>query len=219
MAPAEVSSVKVVFIGDGAVGKTCVLVSYIQNAFPEDYVPTVFDNFTAKAVCTIDGMKRTVDLSLWDTAGQEEYDALRPLSYPGTDIFVIVFAVHNPDSFENVKAKWIGKVSHHCPGTPVILVGNKTDLRTDEIIIQSLAAKGQCPVTYKEGMALAKQIGAKKYVECSAKNQDNVRGVFDEILNEHFKAKAETNGGTSFSTCCWKGGEPDQSRIRPISTE
>ena len=209
MASAEMSSVKVVFVGDGAVGKTCLFISYTQNAFPQDYVPTVFDNYAAQVSRTIDGIQRTVNLNLWDTAGQEDYDTLRPLSYPQADIFVIVFAVASPWSFENARAKWIGEIMLHNPGTPVILLGNKTDLRTDESTLKQLAAKKQQHVTYKEGVAMANKIGAKKYLECSAKSQENLREVFDEILIEHFKAKAKTN----------KGRQDVQSGIGRDSTE
>ena len=193
MAPTEESSVKLVVIGDAAVGKTCVLVSYTQNAFSQDYVPTVFDNYAAQVNRTIDGIQRRVNLNFSDTAGQEEYDRIRPVSYPNTDILLIVYAVNSPDSFDNVKAKWIGEANQHCPGKRVILVGNKTDLRTDETTVKELAAKKQKPVSYKEGVAMAKMIGAKKYIECSAKTQHNLKEVFDEVLQEYFKGEVKTN--------------------------
>ena len=58
---------------------------------------------------------------------------LRPLSYPQTDVFLICFSVTSPASFENVRAKWYPEVSHHCPNTPIILVGTKLDLREDKV--------------------------------------------------------------------------------------
>jgi Ras-related C3 botulinum toxin substrate 1 len=64
-------------------------------------VPTVFDNYTANAI--VDG--QPVNLGLWDTAGSDEYNTLRPLSYPGTDVFIICFSLISISSFENVKTK------------------------------------------------------------------------------------------------------------------
>ena len=93
-------SVKIVSIGDGFTGKTCLLIKLTQNTFPRDYVPTVFDNYAAQMSIPIKGKQRSFNLNLWDTAGQQEYDTLRPLSYPGTDIFLLFFSIDEPDSFE-----------------------------------------------------------------------------------------------------------------------
>ena len=62
-----------------------------------------------------------VSLGLWDTAGQEDYDRLRPLSYPQTDVFLICFSIVNPVSFENVRNKWGPEIRHHCPEVLVII--------------------------------------------------------------------------------------------------
>ena len=212
MDPAE-EKMKLAVIGDTEVGKTCLIVVYCANAFPEEHVPTVFDNYSTKVNLISDGIRRTVTLGLWDTAGLADYDRLRPLTYPHTDIFFIVFAVDSRYSFENVEAKWIEEANYHCPETPVILVGNKTDLRTDEDTLKKLAANKQKPVSYKEGVAMAKKIGAKKYIECSAKTLHNVKEVIEEALQEHFKGKEKKNRCASFSISCLKGRQDDQFRI------
>jgi len=187
-------NIKCVVVGDGAVGKTCLLISYTTNAFPGEYIPTVFDNYSANVM--VDG--KPVNLGLWDTAGQEDYDRLRPLSYPQTDVFLICFSIISPHSFENVKSKWWPEIQHHAPGVPVVLVGTKTDLRNDSAMAAQLAAKGLRMVSIEEGQQRANEIGAVKYMECSALTQEGLKAVFDEAIKAALNKKpVNTNTG-----CC-----------------
>ena len=160
-------TIKCVVVGDGAVGKTCLLISYTTNKFPSEYVPTVFDNYAVTVM--IGGEPYT--LGLFDTAGQEDYDRLRPLSYPQTDVFLVCFSIVIPSSYENVREKWVPEILHHCPKTPIILVGTQCDLREDQNHLKKMARGNMRPVTLEQGEKLAREIKAVKYVECSALTQ------------------------------------------------
>ncbi|CAH3107473.1 unnamed protein product [Porites lobata] len=169
---------KKILVGDGAVGKTCLLISYTTNKFPSEYVPTVFDNYAVTVM--IGGEPYT--LGLFDTAGQEDYDRLRPLSYPQTDVFLVCFSVVSPASFENVKEKWVPEITHHCPKTPFLLVGTQVDLRDDASTIEKLAKNKQKPITVESAEKQARELRAVKYVECSALTQKGLKNVFDEAI-------------------------------------
>lgn len=158
---------KCVVIGDGGVGKTCLLKTYVENCFPSEYVPTVFDNYTA--VLNVDG--RTYNVGLWDTSGQSDYDRLRPLAYPQTDVFMLCFAIDSKDSYENIRLKWFPEIKHHCSTTPIILVGTKLDVRDD--------TNDKHYITHDKGTTLMKFVGARRYLECSALTQRGVHEVFE----------------------------------------
>ncbi|KAJ7504736.1 small GTPase-binding protein [Mycena galericulata] len=155
---------KLVIVGDGACGKAYLSLDRLsKGTFPEVYVPTVFENYVAD----VEVDNKHVELALWDTAGQEDYDRLRPLSYPDSHVILICFAVDSPDSLDNVQEKWISEVMHFCAGLPIILVGCKRDLRRDPRVIEELGKTTQRPVTPEEGMAVAQKIGARSYLECT----------------------------------------------------
>ncbi|XP_059588522.1 transforming protein RhoA isoform X1 [Alligator mississippiensis] len=176
---------KLVIVGDGACGKTCLLIVFSKDQFPEVYVPTVFENYVADI--EVDG--KQVELALWDTAGQEDYDRLRPLSYPDTDVILMCFSIDSPDSLENIPEKWTPEVKHFCPNVPIILVGNKKDLRNDDHTRRELAKMKQEPVKPEEGRDMANRIGAFGYLECSAKTKDGVREVFEMATRAALQAK------------------------------
>jgi len=169
--------IKAVAVGDGAVGKTCLLISYTTNSFPHDYTPTVFDNYSATVM--VDG--KVAYLDLWDTAGQEDYDKFRPLSYAQTDVFILCYSVISPNSFQNVKSKWYPELAHHAPDVPIVLVATKADLKDDIYVQKVLAAKGKRIVSKDEGTKLATEIGAR-FVECSAMTQEGLKDVFDAAI-------------------------------------
>nr|ABD65425.1 Rac [Suberites domuncula] len=171
-------TIKCVVVGDGSVGKTCMLISYTTNSFPGEYVPTIFDNYTANVF--VDG--RPISLGLWDTAGQDDYDRLRPLSYPDTDVFLICFSLVNPNSFSNVGDKWHPEINHHAPGVPKILVGTKLDLRDNPGELERLRSRRQTPITAAQGDAMRKKVGAVVYKECSALTQAGLKDIFDEAI-------------------------------------
>ncbi|KAI6243626.1 Protein CBR-MIG-2 [Aphelenchoides fujianensis] len=177
--------IKCVVVGDGAVGKTCMLISFTTNQFPRDYIPTVFDNYSAPM--NVDG--HSVNLGLWDTAGQEDYDRLRPLSYPQTDVFILAFSVNSAISLRNVQSKWLPEIRSYCPDAPIILVGTKTDLRDDMAAQRSMSSDGKSFVTRKEAVKVAKKIKAHRLLECSALTQQGLANVFEEAVRSVIEPK------------------------------
>ncbi|KAL9649817.1 hypothetical protein ABK040_009630 [Willaertia magna] len=182
---------KCVAIGDGAVGKTCLLIRYAKGEFPAKYIPTVFENYDSSVEYK---PKQFVTLSLWDTAGQEGYENLRPLSYPNSDVILVCFSVVSPDSLDNVKDVWIPELKQHIPKTPIILCGLKTDLRNDPETLSKLGS--QKPVTKEQAEVVAKEVGAQIYLECSAYTSEGLEEVFQTAILVGLKEyKKPSSGG------------------------
>ncbi|XP_067388081.1 rho-related GTP-binding protein RhoD [Emydura macquarii macquarii] len=178
------TEIKAVIVGDGGCGKTSLLMVFAKGDFPRVYVPTVFEKYSASF--QIGG--KPVQINLWDTAGQEDYDRLRPLSYTGAHVILMCFDVTSPSSFENILTKWYPEVHHFCKGVPIVLVGCKTDLRKDKILLRRLHEDRLEPITYHQAEALAHELRAVTYLECSAKFQENITDIFVEASSAALSA-------------------------------
>ncbi|XP_076019975.1 rho-related GTP-binding protein RhoF [Genypterus blacodes] len=188
---------KIVIVGDGGCGKTSLLMVYAKGDFPEKYAPSVFEKY----VTTISMGRKEIQLNLYDTAGQDDYDRLRPLSYQDADLVLVCFDVTNPTSFENVAIKWHPEVRHFCRDTPVILIGCKTDLRKDKECARKLKALNLAPVTYTQGEETQQLMKADLYLECSAKHQENVEDIFREATKTALAAIRKRRNNRRKKTC------------------
>ena len=122
----KLGKVKSTVVGDSFVGKTCLINSFGSSEFLQDHVPTVAANYTSN----IEYNGEEIDLSIWDTAGQDDYKSVRPIAYNDTDCFIMCFSLSDPTSLENVVKKWKNEVEQLGPKNAArILVGCKSDLR------------------------------------------------------------------------------------------
>lgn len=193
--------IKCVVVGDGAVGKTSLLIRYTTNEFHVEYIPTVFDNYSANAM--VDG--NAIHLQLWDTVARDDHKKLRPLSYPETDVFIICFSLVSPTSYDNVKYIWVPELEENCPGTPYILVGLKKDIRDDfDSHSDEFKSKGMEAIPTSKGEALKEKIKAQGYIECSAYKQINMKEVFDTAVRA---AIYKTNDNKVISTDIYKNND------------
>ncbi|KAH8662352.1 small GTPase superfamily [Xylariales sp. PMI_506] len=195
---------KLVLLGDGACGKTSLLNVFTRGYFPTVYEPTVFENYV-HADIFVDNVH--IELSLWDTAGQEEFDRLRSLSYDNTDVVVLCFSVDSKDSLENVESKWVGEIQENCPGVKLVLVALKCDLRENEAEEEDGAAAAAAAsandgqprekkpmIDYNQGLDVARRIKALRYLECSAMRNRGVNEAFTEAARVALSVKPSGEG-------------------------
>jgi len=197
---------KLVLLGDGASGKTSLLNVFTRGYFPTVYEPTVFENYVHDIF--VDNVH--IELSLWDTAGQEEFDRLRSLSYDDTHAILLCFSVDSKDSLENIESKWVGEIADNCPGVKLVLVALKCDLRQSEededgtngepgaTGSEGANEKKSC-IDYNQGLDVARRINALRYLECSAKKNRGVNEAFTEAARVALTVK--TNGGADNRKC------------------
>ncbi|XP_040395732.1 rho-related GTP-binding protein Rho6 isoform X1 [Cygnus olor] len=210
---------KLVLVGDVQCGKTAMLQVLAKDCYPETYVPTVFENYTA---CLVSEEQR-VELSLWDTSGSPYYDNVRPLCYSDSDAVLLCFDISRPETLDSASKKvgghpvpvraffpmaqkigggggrilgtpgflqlmpascpqWKTEILDYCPTTRVLLIGCKTDLRTDLSTLMELSHQKQAPISYEQGCAMARQLGAESYLECSAfTSEKSVHSIFRTV--------------------------------------
>jgi len=177
------SKITICLAGNEKVGKTCMVMSYVNNSFPTDDVPGVFDE--KPSPITVEGKELTV--SIRDTRGGEDYERITAMAFGGMDVFLLCFSVTNRKSFTDITEKWndgTNKVKnimniprptpmsplHYVPdGTPLLLVALKID-------------DDDRKVTTEEGQAAARQIHAVKYLECSSLTRRGLKEVFDQAI-------------------------------------
>ncbi|PBP24428.1 rho3 protein [Diplocarpon rosae] len=212
---------KLVLLGDGACGKTSLLNVFTRGYFPTVYEPTVFENYVHGNTLTppfqllsahgrsgapankpdifVDNVH--IELSLWDTAGQEEFDRLRSLSYDDTHAIMLCFSVDSKDSLENVESKWVGEIAENCAGVKLVLVALKCDLREqtaddEDPAAAPAAAEGtgsprekRDMIDYNQGLEVARRINALRYLECSAMRNRGVNEAFTEAARVALSVK------------------------------
>jgi len=183
---------KIVIIGDGACGKTSLLMVYTGGKFPTEYTPTVFE-VTNKEV---DFEGQTIEMRLWDTAGQEDYERLRILAYEGVDVVIMAFSMVNKNSFDNILDKWVPEYKQHLAGIPIVLVGTKKDILTNK---NELENHKQGIVQSDDIRKMAKKISAFAVLECSAFTGDGVEEVFQAAIKAAVEGKGNNSGPLD---CC-----------------
>ena len=190
------TEIKILVTGDGGVGKTCLLISYAQNKYPEEYIPTVFDNYHLDVAVN----DKIFQIGLWDTARREDYSRLAPLSYPGTDVVLLAYPTANLKSnwiqnyTERTEQIYVAELKHYIPHVPIILVGTKVDLKRN----RELNPPETEYLEFEDGKALAQKWGCVSYLECSALTQEGLKNVFDEaiqvIVKKRMNEKKEKKG-------------------------
>lgn len=197
---------KFVVVGDGAVGKTCLLQAFsTEEEINKDHVPTIFENSQKDHKYK----NQSYSLDLWDTAGQENFDRLRPLSYKGVDCFLLCFDVSNATSLDNIKFKWMKEIQQAIQDNvsnsddskgQVMLVGTKSDKRGMKSDIYKEVTSDQIAEHRRkiaENRGYGENEDAVPYVETCALTRKNVKEVFEtaiELCMHDSKPKA--------SGCC-----------------
>ncbi|GFR12382.1 ras-like GTP-binding protein rhoA [Trichonephila clavata] len=165
---------KIIIVGDEKCGKISLIYNYFSGALPNPSVPIIYKEYQTEV--EVDGQK--IPIVLWTVPAQEDYNTTRIIVYDYSKAVILCYAIDNPTSLQNACERWYPEIKNFIPNVPVVLVGNKLDLRSDENTIKELASKSLKPVSFEQGKEAAEKIKAVNYIECSAKNGDAVKEVF-----------------------------------------
>ncbi|GAB6030664.1 hypothetical protein CHUAL_007520 [Chamberlinius hualienensis] len=196
---------KVIILGDGGVGKTCLISRFVNNKFDSCSFHTIGVEFLNKEI-DVNGSKFT--LQIWDTAGQERFKSLRTPFYRGSDICVLTYAIDDKQSFNNL-ALWKKEFLYYAGvdenvSFPFLVVGNKVDVDED-----------QRAVSLEEVEEWCRENGNVLHIETSAKDATNVDVAFslavecwlkmEETFEKPFSGDTVqlTNAKPSQRSCCW----------------
>eukprot|EP00924_Labyrinthula_sp_SR-Ha-C_P003324 snap_masked-scaffold_15-processed-gene-6.0-mRNA-1 protein AED:0.08 eAED:0.16 QI:0/-1/0/1/-1/1/1/0/197 len=190
----ETVNLKLCIIGDGGTGKTSLLMVYSYKEFPHKYTPTVVDTYEVQMSLS-DGRK--MKLSVYDTAGQEDFKGIRALAYSQVDVVMVCYDCSNSTSFNNVKTLWVQESRNHNKEAPLVLVGTKKDLVESD-------PNNPYYVKPADAALLAKELDLKGSAQCSALKMErgNVKQVFQMAIKAGLVAKGYVQQPTIFSNMC-----------------
>ncbi|KAJ5092788.1 hypothetical protein N7456_008649 [Penicillium angulare] len=234
-APKPSSSVKLVLLGEAAVGKSSLVLRFVNNDFQENKEPTIGAAFLTQK-CTLPS--RTIKFEIWDTAGQERFASLAPMYYRNAQAALVVYDVTKPSSLTKAK-HWVAELQRQAsPGIVIALVGNKLDLTNeggdvsaspepesesagpdgDEAAGEDGEEHDATPgdarkVSTREGTSYAEEEGLL-FFETSAKTGTNVVDVFTAIANTIPESSLKTGRGAAGSGQTALGGRSgEDSRV------
>ncbi|QPG75000.1 hypothetical protein FOA43_002340 [Brettanomyces nanus] len=175
---------KIVIVGDSGCGKTSLFTSYIRGYFPTDYEPTIFENH--RAFVSKQNTSEVLTVDLWDTAGQEDYERLRRLSYQDANLIILAYSLSSRESLLNIPEVWAPEIINFCTNTPILLVGLKADIPVHQ-------------VDPYDALKVAKNIGAVAHMQCSAKQMFNVEPLFDVCFNIVYNGKKQNSSTEQYN--------------------
>ncbi len=163
---------KIVVLGDPAVGKTSLVKMYTEHHFKEDYKPTLGVNIVIKEL-EIEKINAKIRVILWDIAGQDRYDLSRRMFFEGVLGALFVYDTSRHSTFHNIETKWLKDLKEFSESEPAyIMIGNKIDLEDSKV------------VSTEAGKTLAEKINASDFIETSAKYGDNVEFAFKKLVDK-----------------------------------